>query len=352
MARKKLADEMAESGGLAGMLSNKPTHKMSDEEIQQAVFDNRQKEGITAAERRVSRSRRAELLKDAGYDWFNIDDLTPHPDNAYAVTKESVESLAELMYVSGHIEPLLLRKLPDTIQIIDGERRWRARKLLAEKYGESWKMVPAQCFELGECNDEKAILLLHSGNIGQRDMTPSERANGYAAVADYLTVLRKTDADFREKYKNVKLRTILAKQFNKSESSIANGLAISRNLPETGKELLDEKQLTQNQAASIARLPEEQRENVISHIVERKLSSPEVDEIISIAKHTDEPLKEALASSTIHTERKAKDVNAHLKSATRALKKATNSSGSISLALIGEIKDQLRILEDQYNEER
>ena len=57
----------------------------------------------------------------------------PNPNNSYTITDEDVNNLAGLIWNSKEVEPLILRETEDGIQIIDGERRWRACKLLAEK---------------------------------------------------------------------------------------------------------------------------------------------------------------------------------------------------------------------------
>ena len=70
-----------------------------------------------------------------------------------------------LMWDALEIGPQwILRETEDGIQIIDGERRWRACKLLAEKYGDAWRMVPGRCHKLGAVSDEQANFIMHSRN--------------------------------------------------------------------------------------------------------------------------------------------------------------------------------------------
>ena len=117
-----------------------------------------------------------------------------------------MNNLAGLIWNSKEVEPLILRETEDGIQIIDGERRWRACKLLAEKYGDAWRMVPGRCHKLGAVSDEQANFIMHSSNIGQRNIKPSERAQGFRVLADKLVEWRKDDPSL----KGVNTKTYLA----------------------------------------------------------------------------------------------------------------------------------------------
>ena len=298
-------------------------------------------------------NRRNTLLSEMGFDWFDIEDIKPNPNNAYKITEEDVKNLAGLIYNSKEVEPLILRETEDGVQIVDGERRWRACKLLAEKYGDAWRMVPGRCHKLGSLSDEQAEFIMHSSNMGQRNITPSERAQGFKVLADKLVEWRKDDPSL--KGRNTK--TVLAEHFGVSERTAQVLLNIARNLTKEGNDLLDEAKITQTQAEAISKLPGDKQNLVIEAVKENNYDSDEITALVLEVKENDlpteakhnrnEPLQHKLKTSSNTQSRKPKDINGYLKTAKNALKRADKVSGEADYKLIGEIKMLLREIEQQ-----
>ena len=110
-------------------------------------------------------------------------------------------------------------------------------------------MVPGRCHAIGTLSDEQAEFIMHSNNLGQRDLTPSEKAMGFAAVANALVEWRKDDPSLKGK----KTREVLAERFGVYQSTVANELAIARGLSQEGKNLLDAGRLKKSLAVTINR---------------------------------------------------------------------------------------------------
>ena len=69
-----------------------------------------------------------------GYIFVSVNELRPNPNQPRKkFDEESISLLASSIKEKGVIQPLIVRKLNGTYQIVAGERRWRA----AQKVGTS-----------------------------------------------------------------------------------------------------------------------------------------------------------------------------------------------------------------------
>lgn len=347
MPRKKLQNALKTNGGAVANVI--PRHeKLTDEQMRLAAFEARDNQEASITDKMANDNRRNTLLAEMGFDWFDIEDLRPNPNNSYTITDEDVKNLAGLIYNSKEIEPLILRETEDGVQIIDGERRWRACKLLAEKYGEAWRMVPGRCHKMGALSDEQANFIMHSSNIGQRNIKASERAQGFKALADKLVEWRKDDPSL----KGVNTKTYLAEHFGVSERTAQVLLNIARNLSKEGNDLLDAGSITQTQAEALSKLSSAQQDAVVNAVQKDTLTTDEITELIESTKAATPEVDAEVAVSTIVekvTTRTAnkppKDVNGYLKTARNALRKAENAEGEPDFKLLGEIKALVRGIE-------
>ncbi len=347
MPRKKLQEALKNnSGAVANVI---PHHKeMTDEEMRLEAFRKRDNQNVSVTDKMSNQNVRNTLLSEMGFDWFDIDSLKPNPNNSYTITDEDVKNLAGLIYNSKEIEPLILRETEEGTEIIDGERRWRACKLLAEKYGDAWRMVPGRCHKLGSITDEQANFIMHSSNIGQRNIKPSERAQGFKVLADKLVEWRKDDPSL----KGVNTKTYLAEHFGVSERTAQVLLNIARNLSKEGNDLLDSNVITQAQAESLSKLPSNKQSEVVEVITSENLDATGITQVIEGAKDQrnapDSPIINPVMHETAEPaarKRTTKDLNGYLKTAKNALKNAEKATGEADFKLIGEIKAMIREIE-------
>ena len=347
MARKKLQAALQSGGGAVANVI--PRHeKLTDEQMRIAAFEARDNQEASITDKMANDNRRNTLLAEMGFDWFDIQDIQPNPNNSYTITDEDVKNLAGLIYNSKEIEPLILRETENGVQIIDGERRWRACKLLAEKYGDAWRMVPGRCHKMGAISDEQANFIMHSSNIGQRNIKASERAAGFKALADKLVEWRKDDPAL----KGVNTKTYLAEHFGVSERTAQVLLNIARNLSKEGNDLLDAGSITQTQAEALSKLTSAQQEAVVNEVEKGNLSADEITQLIDTTKKA-QPTEDASTAvsniakqvTTQTVNKPAKDVNGYLKTARNALRKANGAEGDPDFKLIGEIKSIIRDIE-------
>ena len=347
MARKKLQAALQSGGGAVANVI--PRHeKLTDEQMRIAAFEARDNQEASITDKMANDNRRNTLLAEMGFDWFDIQDIQPNPNNSYTITDEDVKNLAGLIYNSKEIEPLILRETENGVQIIDGERRWRACKLLAEKYGDAWRMVPGRCHKMGAISDEQANFIMHSSNIGQRNIKASERAAGFKALADKLVEWRKDDPAL----KGVNTKTYLAEHFGVSERTAQVLLNIARNLSKEGNDLLDAGSITQTQAEALSKLTSAQQEAVVNEVEKGNLSADEITQLIDTTKKSKPTEDTTTAVSNIAKQvtaqtasKPAKDINGYLKTARNALRKASTAEGEPDFKLIGEIKSIIRDIE-------
>jgi ParB/RepB/Spo0J family partition protein len=101
--------------------------------------------------------------------------LKPSPTNRpnrSGFDEKSIAELAESIRIPGIIEPLIVRKLADdTLEIVCGERRWTAAKLL------KLETVPVVIREMTDDQTRKVQII---ENLQREGLHPVEEAQGYA----------------------------------------------------------------------------------------------------------------------------------------------------------------------------
>ena len=120
MAKGKLQAALAKDGGVSRYISKSEEFE-SDEDLMQAALESKSREGDDGASRLARANKISALLKQAGFDFFDIRDLTPNEQNSYSIEEGSVESLASLIYETKNTTPLIVRATKNGYQIIDGE---------------------------------------------------------------------------------------------------------------------------------------------------------------------------------------------------------------------------------------
>jgi ParB family chromosome partitioning protein len=105
-----------------------------------------------------------------------IQQITPNPRQPRArIDEERFAELVESVRHDGIVQPLLVREVGDSWELIAGERRWRA----AQAAGLS--TVPAL---VREADDRTSLALALVENIVRADLDPIEQARGYARLQD------------------------------------------------------------------------------------------------------------------------------------------------------------------------
>ena len=182
---------------------------------------------------------------------------------------KELKDLAVSIKQYGILNPILVRKVNDKYEIIAGERRYRAAKMVG------LKEIPVIIKQI--TTSELAEIALIE-NLQRSKLSPIEEANSYQEI------LRLTNLTQEQ----------LGKKIGKSQAAIANKIRLL-NLPPNIKEALTNNKISEHHARSLLKVkdPEEQ-DNLLKRIINEKLTVKELDIIVNQEKVTDEEIKQAI----------------------------------------------------------
>lgn len=335
MSKQRKRDRVDISSFIDTETLREDVEESSLEELRHEALKNRETTG-SVTENRAARSRRVSILQQMGYDIRHIDELEPHPDNFFSLDPEEIDNLAATIRETGRTAPIIYRTRQNgqKDQIIGGERRWHAARRNVEITGdESWAMVPVQ--NLGPLNDLEAMFHLVSDNLTNRKLSPSELARSVDIAGERIALRRKQEPEFEKESQGKKTRDLVAEMFSISGPTVTRLQNINRNLSDEGKRLLDKKKITRQQALEIAKLDEEEQEEITGRIAREDLDSETVGEYVNNAS----------AKS-----RKAKTVNDFLENAQKSLQKATKVKGSPDRIMLAQMRVYLMELEEKLDQ--
>lgn len=174
------------------------------------------------------------------------------------IAAAAVEKLADLLEADGEVlQPLLVRKKgADSYEILAGHKRFLACRLLVEERGEEkFAMIPC-CIRA--MNDIKAEFSVYSTN-GYENKSPYEKMKEIEGMARLMK-------EHPEAFAEGKGRLVerLAKQLQMSRSVVSDYQNISHNLSAAGKEAFRVGVLDKSAAVTLAVLPEEKQEEILS----------------------------------------------------------------------------------------
>lgn len=144
------------------------------------------------------------------------------------ITPESLAELAESIREHGILEPLVLAKTPAGFQIIAGERRWRASRLVG------LTKVPVI---IRETTPQGMLEMAIVENVQRVDLNPLERAQAYKRLMDEFNL---TNSE-------------IAQRVSKSPSYISNTIRLLT-LPDALKDALMSGQTTEGHVRALSAL--------------------------------------------------------------------------------------------------
>lgn len=197
-----------------------------------------------------------------------LDKIRPRQDQPRKEFKEEkIQELAQSIKENGLIQPIVLRKKEDYYEIVAGERRFRAFKLLGKKE------IPALVRELNQEEVEKLALI---ENIQREDLSPIEEAMAYRSLMDTYKL---TQED-------------LAKLLGKPRSNIGNSLRLLR-LPEEIMDLIGQGVLSQGHGKVLLSLKDEKAQiDLGRRAVKSKLSVRDLEDLIKESKKEPQKTRE------------------------------------------------------------
>ena len=151
--------------------------------------------------------------ESSGAQTLRVSDIEPNRKQPRQTFDDAaIAELADSIRQHGLIQPIVVRSTGTNYQIVAGERRWRACRMLG------MSEVPVIIKELDDSQTAQIALI---ENIQREDLNPVEEAMAYRSLMD--------DYDMTQEE--------LSKIVGKSRSSIANAVRLL-NLPDEVVELL------------------------------------------------------------------------------------------------------------------
>lgn len=145
---------------------------------------------------------RRDLPMAPGYREIPVEQVEPSPYQPRRdIRAEAVAELAESIRAEGLLQPIVVRAVGETFQLIAGERRWRAFQTLGVA------MIPARIIEASDASSASLALI---ENLQREQLNPIEEALGYASLI--------RDFDLTQE--------AAAERVGKSRSVVANALRL------------------------------------------------------------------------------------------------------------------------------
>ncbi|MBP1559755.1 MAG: ParB/RepB/Spo0J family partition protein [Oscillospiraceae bacterium] len=157
---------------------------------------------------------------------------------------EDIDGLAQSIKQNGILQPLTVRRTENGFQLVAGERRLRAAKLLG------LEAVPCICITITERNSAVMALI---ENIQRRDLSYFDEAQAIAELLDFYGMTQEDAA--------VKL--------GKSQSTIANKLRLLK-LDENLRQRISEYGLTERHARALLKLSSIEKQFEAAEIIHSK----------------------------------------------------------------------------------
>ena len=180
-------------------------------------------------------------------------EIEPNPNQPRTnFDEDALADLADSIKKEGLLQPILVRPVGNTYQIIAGERRWQASQLAG------LKKVPVRVLKMDDIQTMRVALI---ENLQRTDLNAIEEARGYKEL---MRVGGLTQAQ-------------LAESVSKSRSAVANSMRLL-DLPEEIQEMIYANKLTAGHARALLSIPEkEKRIQLAEKVAKDQLSVRETE---------------------------------------------------------------------------
>lgn len=174
-----------------------------------------------------------------------VDEITPSPlQPRKAIREDELEELKESLRQHGVIQPLIVRNVSGTMELVAGERRWRA----AEKLGMAEVPVIVR-----EASDRDVLEMALIENIQRADLNPVEEAEAYVRLAK--------EFDMRQED--------IATRVGKNRATVANSMRLL-DLEDEVRNLLSQGRISTGHAKVLLGEKEPERQRLLAEQVVKK----------------------------------------------------------------------------------
>lgn len=186
---------------------------------------------------------------------IQVSKIVPNPNQPRKTfDDESIAELAQSIRQVGLIQPLVVRRQGDVYELIAGERRLRAIKLL--------ELERVTCIVQNDIVDESSAMMALIENLQRENLNFFEEAQCYSDLIDTYSLTQEA----------------LAEKLGKSQSSIANKLRVLK-LPPAVKEAMTDAGLTERHARALLRIADENEQlAIIKEVKDKGMSVKETEQ--------------------------------------------------------------------------
>ena len=200
---------------------------------------------------------------------IKLDQIIPNRYQPRKVfNQDEIRELAHTIDEHGLLQPIVLREYePAKYEIIAGERRYRAMKMLG------WETTPAI---LRKMTDEESASLALIENLQRAQLSSVEEAQAYRQLMDL----------------NHLTQAALAKGMGKSQSFVANKLRLLKLITPVQTAILDHR-ISERHGRALLDLDEKQQRTMLMRIVNERLTVRQTED--EVAKVLGRPLPSEVA---------------------------------------------------------
>lgn len=209
-----------------------------------------------------------EKIQNAVVD-LKITDVEPNDKQPRkAFDDQALTDLAESIKEHGVVQPIIVRQVGNSYQIIAGERRWRASRLAGKK------TIPAI---VKECSNLEVMELALIENLQREDLNSIEEALAYKSLIEEYNMTQDE----------------ISKQIGKSRPAIANSLRLLQ-LPQEIKEMIASGKITQGHARALLAIEGERKQlDIADKIINQQLNVRQIEKLAKESKHKEKNEKPA-----------------------------------------------------------
>lgn len=167
-----------------------------------------------------------------------------------------IQELAQTISEHGLLQPIVVREFrPGEYEIIAGERRFRAVKLL------QWEKIPAIVEKMSDAESASLALI---ENLQRAQLSPVEEAQAYKQLMEF----------------NNLTQAALAKGMGKSQSFVANKLRLLKLIKPVQNAILDGR-ITERHGRALLGLDEDQQRTLLMEIVNQHWNVRETEDAVA-----------------------------------------------------------------------
>lgn len=183
---------------------------------------------------------------------------------------EALQELAGSIKEHGVVQPIIVRKVDESYQIVAGERRWRAARLAG------LKTVPVIIKEYSNVEVMEIALI---ENLQRQDLNSIEEALAYKSLIEEHDMTQEA----------------ISSKIGKSRSAIANTLRLL-NLPEEIKEMVVQGKISAGHARALVTIEDKKRQlEIAKEVIEKQLNVRDIERLVN--QKTEEGKKQEVIKS-------------------------------------------------------